>query len=330
MGPKIKPREWGQKRAESAARLACRGYDLPSPRLVRISHSAVFFVGDDLVMRVEQQGRPVWAGMPLSALTGHVGSVGVTTSRPAVTYPQVVIDGLYVTLYRRVVEFQGMSDVRRAALLGRQLRTLHDNASVEKVSLLNRWDVDLDYAPVSVKRIIQQLRAMEDERSTSLAAKDVKYLLSEMSELGSHVIKGLERSRSRVQGRVQGRVQMEQVVLHGDAHLGNTIPVGPSELAVIDLEHAGFGERAFDHIHILLSDTVFDREPLYEHFSQGYGEDLSGFPDMDAWVRIIAISYLTWTASVGEHSRPHRDEARLRMEWWRRSPDAPTYWNAGF
>jgi thiamine kinase-like enzyme len=312
--------EWGEQRATRAAHKACELYGLDEPALLRISHAAVYAAGDHIV-RVEQKGRPVWSGGALVALTRYLASRGIQTAPPVFDLLPLFIDDLHVTFYRRIIDQTPMEETQKAFLLGEQLRVLHERVSVEHVAALNMDDINLDYPSATVERTVRSLNKIRELGLRSLTVEDVDYLLEKTKDLGERALVSLEEYRKTNAS--------EFVVIHGDPNLGNVLSVG-DEIVLLDFEHAAIAENFFDHIHILLLDLVFEGSNLYPSFAQGYGTSFDDFPDKDAWVHLVAVSYLTWTASVGEHSEPHRIEAQKRMKWWRGDSDAPPFWTEGF
>jgi hypothetical protein len=312
---------WGEERATRAAIEACDLYSLECPLLLRISHAAVYASGEHIV-RVEQQGRPVWSGESLVALTRYVAAQGVRTAAPVFDLLPLVIDDLHVTFYRRVLEQVEMSEHDKALLLGEQLAVLHDTGSVEQVTRLNMDDINLDFASATIERTVTSLEKVNEMGSKALSPDDIAYLLAEVQAMGDRAMNELEAHRAATGGD-------DIAVIHGDAHLGNVLSVEDG-IVLLDFEHTAVAERFFDHLHVLLADRVFAGSDLYPAFVDGYGRDYSTFPSIEDWLKIVAVSYLTWTASVGEHSLLHREEARRRMAWWRGDAGAPTHWAPGF
>lgn len=312
---------WGEERATRAAVEACELYSLEPPLLLRISHAAVYASGEHIV-RVEQRGRPVWSGESLVALTRYVATQGVRTAAPVFDLLPLIIDDLHVTFYRRVLEQTEMPDLDKTVLLGEQLAVLHDVTSVEHVHRLNMDAINLDFPSATIERTVMSLEKINEMGSKALSPDDIEFLLARVGTMGEEAMANLRVHREATGGR-------DLAVIHGDSHLGNVLSVEDG-IILLDFEHTAVAERFFDHLHVLLADQVFADSDLYQSFVEGYGEDYSNFPSIENWLKIVAVSYLTWTASVGEHSLLHREEARRRMAWWRGDADAPTHWLRGF
>jgi Ser/Thr protein kinase RdoA (MazF antagonist) len=312
---------WGEERASRAAERACELYSLEKPVLLRISHAAVYASGDHIV-RVEQQGRPVWSGESLVALTRYVATQGVRTAAPVFELLPLIVDDLHVTFYRRVTEQTEMPEQEKSFLLGQQLAVLHDVAAIDHVKTLNMDDINLDFPSATIDRTLRSLEKVAEMGSKALSGDDVAELLDGVESMGAVAMAELEAHRTR--GGVDG-----VTVIHGDSHLGNVLSVEDG-IVLLDFEHTAVAEPFFDHLHVLLADRVFEHSNLYPQFVAGYGESFADSPMVEEWLKIVSVAYLTWTASVGEHSLPHREEAQRRMAWWRGGVGAPEFWTPGF
>lgn len=328
--------KWGESRATAAAVRACEMYSLEKPELIRISHAAVYSSGVYIV-RVEQQGRPVWSGTSLVALTRHVASEGIRTAPPVFELLPLIVDDLHVTFYKRVIEQTHMPETKKAFLLGEQLARLHDEVSPERVELLNMDGIDLDFSSATFNRTLRSLEKIKELGSSSLSMDDVDFMISNLHEMRSKLLGGILDNASAAvsigggscDGTGSDREGRQKVVIHGDSHLGNVLSVDDG-IILLDFEHTAIAEPFFDHVHLLISDLVFKDSNIYPAFAEGYGEDFSGLPEIMDWVKVISVSYLTWTASMGEHYPEYRKEAKRRMAWWCGDADAPEFWTPGF
>jgi Ser/Thr protein kinase RdoA (MazF antagonist) len=117
------------------------------------------------------------------------------------------------------------------------------------------------------------------------------------------------------------------VVCHGDVHPGNVIQSvdGP---VLLDWDLLCIGPRAWDHAPLMTWTQRWGGEPgIYEAFARGAGQSMRGDPVAEAIaeLRLVAATLMRVRAALSDPSA--RDEAELRLRYWRDETDAPQ-WHA--
>lgn len=117
------------------------------------------------------------------------------------------------------------------------------------------------------------------------------------------------------------------VVCHGDVHPGNVIQSvdGP---VLLDWDLLCLGPPAWDHAPLMTWTERWGGElGIYEEFAQGAGGSLRDDPVAEAiaGLRLVSATLMRVRAALSDPSA--REEAELRLRYWRGEPDAPQ-WHA--
>lgn len=306
---------WDRETILRMSEKVCKDRGLPEPRLLRFSNAAVLTAGKDAILRVDDINRNVWVGEHLAELTTFLFREGVNTPPPVSHLLGEKQENYYFSFYERIEENDSLTESQRAKKFGESLFKLH-SCSLEKFLQINTEKTAVNH----VDGIFQRLHESRENgvwKQTSLSDKNIEFLELKISEIFEKIYSNEEWQKA------------SPVVLHGDAHLGNSIVRGES-LFLIDFEYVSCGPAFLDHLHILLSDIVF-RSNFYPSFFSGYGIDLTpSNNDLEAWIQLVSIPYIVWTASVGLRSDGHRKEADRRMRWLAEGLGSNIVWEKGF
>ncbi len=170
--------------------------------------------------------------------------------------------------------------------LGSLLRRLHD---VPPPAAVVAWDV--------TPRIVKRLEAAGDsERFRGYT----KFLLEELARI-------TERFDAVQPGR--------QVLIHGDAHLGNLVLLD-GELRLIDLDDIAFGPREADFAPLMITIRRFGRDPEeFMNARRAYGHQLDE-QLLDAYASLRQITMTSWLLSIISWRPEAEEELRYRISTW--------------
>lgn len=305
---------WDSETVLSVCKQVCDMKDLPEPRLLRFSNAAVLTAGPEVIVRVDDMKRKVWVGKPLSDLVQILVDAGVMTPSSLQEISCEIRGDYCFTFYERVDDDDSLTESEKVVLLGEALAQMH-KTPIGQLDAMNDG-ITIDH----IAGMFERLDEANDTgfwKQTSLNESELTFLEHKVDDLFVQIY-----------GATSWR-DIEPVVLHGDAHLGNCI-ANSHKLYLIDFEYVSRGPAFLDHLHILLSDTVF-RTNLYPLFVEGYGADLrSDMTTLEPWIQLVSIPYIVWTASVGLRSDSHRREAQRRIKWLAEGLTSDIIWETGF
>lgn len=314
---------WTPELAERTAHAACRARDLAAPSdFVRFSEAAVFRSGD-VAVRVDQGFTDRLTGDRARRMVDYMHNLGVSTIPTAGIPTYVSDDGLNVTFFEFVVgEDPNWEHSLRG--FGEQVRRIHDLGDVAFLQDLAHPDHVLRYAERKYHHIVDRLEGFRrDDTASAFTPEQVEFLCGRALELRDEIF--------------DAAAATSPVLVHGDAHLGNSTTV-KGRVLVFDFEEVGLGAPFMDHLHMLLADRMFNVPLTYPHFAAGYGDDFSTMSGIDAWLELVAYIYIVWAAGLGVVSEKHRFEAQERFRFWEsglhtsgisnvRKDDMPYLWN---
>jgi thiamine kinase-like enzyme len=294
---------WTPELAERTAHAACRARDLSAPSdFIRFSEAAVFRSGD-VAVRVDQGFTDRLTGDRARRMVDYMHNLGVSTIPTAGIPTFVSEDGLNVTFYEFVAESDASNWEQSLRGVGEQIRRIHDLGDAQFFQELAHPDHILNYTERKFHHIVDRLEGFRWNRdASSFTPAQVEFLHGRALELREELF-------------AAGADPDTHVLIHGDAHLGNSTTV-KGRVLVFDFEEVGVGAAFIDHLHMLLADRMFNVPLTYQHFAAGYGEDLSGVNGIDAWLELMAYIYIVWAAGLGVVSEKHRFEAQERFRFW--------------
>lgn len=337
----FKKSEWTPETAEKLAQEAClaRGI-LPPSDFIRFSEAAVFRSGD-VAVRVDQGHKGRLNGDKAKQMVEYMDSVNVSTIKAAGIETYVSDCGHNVTFYEFMAEGDDSQWETLLRGFGEQIRKIHDNASISSVRKIVPEGMETNYMRrkvVGVHKRLQQLKSAPS--SHSLPTQEISLLVQRATMLKSVLLEDVDEftqtrsdsqyidpryinsqygaadsSRKQNSDQILMSGQRNLVVLHGDAHLGNATLLNDG-VCVYDFEEIGFGEPFLDHLHMLLADHLFNIPSVYEHFALGYGKSFSNVKNLDAWLELMALIYITWSAGLGAVSEKHNFETSGRIRLW--------------
>lgn len=299
-----KSSRWTVSFAERIACAACAQVGLSEPSLIRFSESGVFR-SDGIILRVDQGFADKFSGDALCKMVTYMDDLGVKTT-PTAGLATLSGKGVNVTFYEFIPKAHDSDWGVALRGFGEQIRLIHELADIETVAGVAPAGVELDLARRRANGVVSKLRELQRGRPSLLDYEQVELLYERAVLLSDAVTAASAKGDEK---------DSPQVVLHGDAHFGNIHPTD-SDVLVVDFEDVGFGSPLLDHVDILLADRLFDADPAYEAFCEGYGADLSGSDGLGDWLELTALVYISWAAALGRVSDPHRQEALRRFSFW--------------
>jgi thiamine kinase-like enzyme len=295
---------WTPELAERTAHAACRARDLAAPTdFIRFSEAAVFRSGD-VAVRVDQGFTDRLTGDRTRRMVDYMHNLGVSTIPTAGIPTFMSDDGLNVTFYEFVAEGEAPHWEQTLRGVGEQIRRIHDLGEIHFLEEIVHPNHVLNYAQRKTSHIVGKLEAFkENSELSSLSGAQVNFLHRRALEVQEQIFSSDEGG------------ELEKVLIHGDAHLGNST-TAKGRVLIFDFEEVGVGARFIDHLHMLLADRMFNVPLTYQHFAAGYGQDFSRTDGIDAWLELVAYIYIVWAAGLGVVSEKHRFETQERFRFW--------------
>lgn len=119
----------------------------------------------------------------------------------------------------------------------------------------------------------------------------------------------------------------EEVVLHGDANIGNVLLTAEGEVILFDLEGFCLGPRIWDlMITAVYRDLGWHTEAEYAAFCAAYGENPSDDPAFPAVAAVQQLRMVCWLAQRTGDDPVIAEEFAMRLTDLR-NPDRPRRWN---
>lgn len=323
---------WEEKYIVQLVKETCDERNLGKPVLLRFSQAAVFSIEDNVLLRVDQRGRNVWGGPQLAVLSRYFWEQGLPTPHPLdeAVFTKEKYDFSFYQFIKDENGKNGQSgDFLRVQQLGEILASLHLSSDPDVVEGMANGEPRVDYPSLLLERTVREAEFFM-KNFFAFDPPVATRFMSQLEVLCSNLTSSYEEKVGR------DAFFDSNVVVHGDAHLGNVIS-NNQKLFLIDFEHVGIGPKFLDHLHILLADRVYEQykgKGLYSTFASGYGESFVGLSNLSDWLKVVAVPYILWTARVGLRSRAHQREAELRTSWFLnenncdKSPEI--FWTEGF
>lgn len=285
--------------AEEVLHAACAGVGLKSAgaELVRLGENAVFRLGDPVVVRVARPSTPLSDVARTAAVARWLADTAYPAASlvPDIEQP-VVVGGSAVTFWNRAAEADRHVSPGR---LGELLRRLHALEAPPSLGL-----------PITdaLGSVFRRLPLLDE-----LAAGDRDFLRDRAYEL---------------QDRYDDLdFALPFGVIHGDAHVHNTLDDRAGRARLIDLDDIAEGPREWDlTVTALFADRLgWHTRDEYDAFARAYGFDVTDWDGYPVLADIHELTMVAWLAQSAAEDPAAAGEVTRRIGDLRAGPAQRTW-----